>query len=149
MTSKLEEEMTRRAAAERKAEADARAAEGRREARAKRQHRLFERKEFNRLFKRLKTMVDGHWDRYGHGWKFMYKDEEYYVAYEHWYSPKEPGDADGYDMFGTNWVLKLDFNGGCGYKYTLDHDSEPKKPLTEAVLRGLKELQDKNGRRWE
>jgi hypothetical protein len=79
----------------------------------------------------------------------MYKNEEYYVSYEHWFSAKTPGDADDYDMSGTHWVLKRGFNGGDGYEYTLSHDSEPKQGLTEAVLRGLKELQIRNGRRWE
>jgi hypothetical protein len=147
--SKLEEVMSQRASAERSAEAAKRRAEEAKEKKQRRQRRLFERKEFNRLFSRLRTLVDGRWDRYGHGWKFDYKGEEYYIAYEHWFSPKDPGDADGYDMSGNSWMLKRGFNGGDGHEYTLSNDYEPKKGLTEAVLRGLKELQDRNGRRWE
>lgn len=147
--SKLEEVMSSRAAAEKKSAADAHEAEHKREAREKRQNRLYERKEFNRLFKRLKTMVEGRWDRYGWGWKFAYKGEDYYIKYDHWFSAKTPGDVDDYDMSGSNWVLKRGFNGGDNFEYQLSHDSEPKQGLTEAVLRGLKELQDRHGRRWE
>lgn len=149
MASKLEEEMSRRATAEKKAAAAKEVAERKREEKERRQNRIYERKEFNRLFKKLKTMVDGHWDRYGWGWKFDYKGEDYYIKYDHWFSPKEPGDVDGYDMYGSNWVLKRGFNGGDNFEYQLSHDSEPKQGLTEAVMRGLKELQTRNGRRWE
>lgn len=138
--SKLEEVMGRRASAEKRSAAASLVAERKREERAARQRRVFERKEFNRLFKRLKTLVDGRWDRYGWGWKFSYKGDDYYVDYQDWYSPKSPGDADGYDMSGTCWVLKRGFNGIQGNTVTLSTDREPKQGLTEAVLRGLREL---------
>jgi hypothetical protein len=138
--SKLEQVMERRTASEKKSEAAKASAERKREEKQRRERRLFERKEFNRLFKRLKTLVTGRWDSYGWGWKFQYKGEDFYIKYEDWYSPKEPGDADGYDMSGTCWELKRGFNGGRGNEFTLSTDSEPKQGLTEAVLRGLKEL---------
>lgn len=149
MTSKLEQEMDSRAANAKANDAAIDKANKKREEKAVRAARLFERKEFNRLFKRLKTLVEGRWDRYGWGWKFEYKGEEYYIKYDSWFSAKTPGDADDYDTRGTNWVLKRGFNGCSGYEYTLSHDEVPKQGLTEAVLRGLKELQEKNGRRWE
>lgn len=137
--SKLEAEMDRREnAAKASLEANRKANEAR-EKKAERQARVFERKEFNRLFSRLKTLVDGAWDRNGWGWKFHYKDDDYFIAYEHWYSPKEPGDADGYDMSGVSWVLKRGFNASDKWKVTLSSEDQP-KPLTEAVLRGLREL---------
>ncbi len=141
MTSKLEKEMERRETNAKKTGAAFAKALEKKAAKEKRQRRLYERKEFNRLFKRLKTMVNGRWDRYGHGWMFKYKGEEFYIAYEDWFSPKTPGDVDDYDMRGTSWMLKRGFNGGNGNEYTLSHETEPKQGLTESVLRGLKELQ--------
>jgi hypothetical protein len=41
-------------------------------------------------------------------------------------------------------VLKRGFNASDKWKVTLSHDSEPKQGLTEAVLRGLKELSREN-----
>ena len=85
-------------------------------------------------------MVKGRWSRYGHGWCFEYKNVEFYVSYDDWFSPKTPGDVDDYDMRGTSWVLKRGHNAGDRETYTLSTDEVPKQGLTESVLRGLKEL---------
>jgi hypothetical protein len=142
--SKLEELMDKQ---ERESQATMRAfAKAQEAAEEKRQRadRLWVRKEFNRLFKRLRTLVDGHWDRYGWGWKFQYKGHDYWIAYEHWFSPKTSGDADDYDMEGNDWVLKPHFNALRGDYITLRHllpreEDEPKE-YTEAVLDGLRDL---------
>ena len=140
---KLEEEIKRR---DREEDATMKAFAKSQEAKEKkreRQDRLSERKEFNRLFKRLRGMVEGRWDRYGNGWRFKYKGGDFYIAYEDWFSPKTPGDADDYDMRGSNWVLKLGFNGIQGRTITLDHESHPKDDLTDEVMEGLRELAKK------
>ena len=144
--SKLEELMDKRAADnERGMKAASKvyeAAEKKRE----RAHRLWVRKEFNRLFKRLKTLVTGHWDRYGWGWKFQYKNHDYWISYDHWFSPKYPGDADDYDMSGNDWVLKPHFNASGSDAITL-HERKGHEiidtELSEAVMDGLRELKSK------
>jgi hypothetical protein len=147
MPSKLELEMERREADEQASKtADRKALEARAK-KDERQRRLFVRKEFNRLFKRLRGMVEGHWDRNGWGWKFKYKDRDYWISYESWYSPKTPGDVDGYDMRGTHWVLKPHFNASDWDTFTLG-EGEGETGLTEEVLRGLKELANPKGARW-
>lgn len=143
--SKLEEQMDREDEDSRRAALWAVAAEKKREEKASRNARLNVRKEFNLLFKRLKTMVEGHWNRYGHGWQFKYKGGDFYIAYENWFSPKTPGDADDYDMSGSHWVLKLGFNGIQGRSVTLRDGSDrysdnPKKDLTDEVMDGIREL---------
>ncbi len=138
--SRLEKVMSQRASAEKSSAAAKRRAEEAREKKEARQKRLRERSEFNRLFSRLMKLVDGGWDRYGWGWKFEYKGVEYFIKRQSWYSPKEPGDVDGYDMSGMEWVLKQGFNASDKQTVTLSIDNEPKQGLTEAVLRGLKEL---------
>ncbi len=143
--SKLEEVMDRRATAEKASEAAKRRTEEAREKKEARQKRLRERSEFNRLFKRLKGLVDGRWDRYGWGWKFEYKGVEYFIKRQSWYCPKDPGDADGYDMRGMEWVLKQGFNASDKQTVTLSSENELKQGLTEAVLRGLKELNQEDG----
>ena len=144
--SKLEELMDRREADAKAAEAKRLKAEEEREKKEARQHRLFVRKEFNRLFKRLKTLVEGHWDRYGWGWKFQYKGEDYWISYDSWFSAKTPGDVDDYDMRGTHWVLKRHFNLSDGDRgaYAMG-DGHDKKSLTEEVLHGLKVLKERGG----
>jgi hypothetical protein len=143
--SKLEELMDQEDENFRKAAAVHNAAEKKREEATLRANRLSVRKEFNRLFKRLKTMVEGHWDRYGHGWKFKYKGGDFYIAYEDWFSPKTPGDVDDYDRSGSHWVLKLGFNGIQGRTVILMDGSDrysdnPKKDLTPEVMDGIREL---------
>jgi hypothetical protein len=146
--SKLEEVMDDQDANFRKAAAAHNAAEAKRKKSQQRQERLFERKEFNRLFKKLRGMVEGHWDRYGNGWKFKYKGGDFYIAYEHWFSPKTAGDADDYDMEGDSWVLKLGFNGIQGRTVTIAqgwdrYSDKPKKDYTDDVMTGLRELGSK------
>jgi len=46
-------------------------------------------------------------------------------------------------MRGSNWVLKLGFNGIQGRTITLDHASHPKNDLTDEVMEGLRELAKK------
>jgi hypothetical protein len=149
--SKLEELMDQEDENFRKAAAIHNAAEAKREKSRQRQKRLDERKEFNSLFKRLRGMVEGHWDRYGHGWKFKYKGGDFYIDYEHWHSPKTSGDPDDYDMEGDSWVLKLGFNGIQGRKVTLAqgwdrYSDNPKKDLTDDVMAGIRELAQKFAR---
>ena len=139
MPSKLELEMGRREAQDKAVGAASRKAE---EAKAKqqRQKRLFERKEFNRLFKKLRGMVEGHWNRYGHGWKFKYKGGDFYIDYEHYRIEKTFGDAEDYATEGDNWVLKLGFNGIQGRTINLSYDYKPKNDLTDEVMNGIREL---------
>ncbi len=150
--SKLEELMDQREAnAKRSAAASAAAKEKRRKQKA-RQDRLYVRKEFNRLFKKLRTLVEGHWDRNGWGWTFKYKGGEYWISYDYWFSAKTPGDVDDYDMSGHHWVLKSHFNASTDdtlnrNAFTLG-DSHDEEDFTEKVLDGLKELQNPKGRRW-
>lgn len=139
MASRLERVMGNRAAKETKSLAANRKAEESKQARAQRQRRSYERKEFNRLFARLKTLVDGKWDRSGWGWSFKYKGTEYYIAYQDWFYAKTPGDVDDYDQRGTDWVLKRGFNASDELTFTLSH-GERGSGLTEEVMRGLKEL---------
>jgi hypothetical protein len=148
--NKLELEMERRESAERASVAASRRTEEAHAKREQRQKRLFERKEFNRLFGRLRKMVDGRWDRHGWGWTFKYKGKEYWISYDSWSSPKTPGDADDYDMSGTHWVLKNHFSASEGDNgaYSLG-DGVGKTGLTEEVLRGLGELTKRGGRRNE
>jgi len=105
----------------------------------RRRQRLRVRAEFNKLFKRLRTLVEGHWDRYGSwGWKFPYRDHDYWISFEHW--KHERYGVDDYDMEGDHWVLKSHFN-------SLDHvvlgESGVDKDLTEKVLEGLKKLNER------
>lgn len=141
--SKLEQEMDRIDADMGRAARDSEAAWKRGEEKKRRDRRLYERREFNRLFKRLRGMVEGHWDRYGHGWKFKYRGGDFYIGYEDWFSPKTPGDVDDYDASGTHWVLKLGFNGIQGRTLTLSREAEPKGDLTGEVMDGLRELAKK------
>jgi hypothetical protein len=85
--SKLETLMDRRATRERKRNAAAARAEEAAEKKAARDHTKYVRSEFDRLFKRLKTLVDGSWDRYGWGWKFQYKGEDYWLSYDSCFRP--------------------------------------------------------------
>jgi len=141
--SKLEKLMDSRAASERETvKAFAKAQEAA-EKKKERQNRLWVRKEFNHLFKRLRTLVTGHWDRYGWGWKFQYKNHDYWISYDSWFSPKTPGDADDYDMHGNDWVLKPHFNAMGGDTITLREEDKEPTELTEAVLDGLKELKER------
>ena len=147
---KLEDVMDRREANEKRTLAASAKAQEAAEKKRARQDRLYVRKEFNRLFKRLRTLVTGHWDRYGWGWTFKFKGHQYWISYDSWFSAKTPGDVDDYDMSGQNWVLKSHFNFSSESKgavtlhepnyYKTQKDNE----LTEAVLNGLKELK-KNG----
>ena len=142
--SKLETLMERRAARERKKEAAAAKASEAAEKKAAREQAKFVRDEFDRLFKRLKTLVSGGWDRYGWGWKFKYKGEDYWISYDSWESKKMPGDADGYDMSGWEWVLKNNFNAMqtsdcCGKAISLG-DGTDKAQLTTAALDALRDM---------
>lgn len=146
MASKLELEMERREAADKANEAATRKMKEAAAEKSRRERRLFVRKEFNRLFKRLRGMVEGHWDRYGHGWTFKYRDREYWISYDSWFSPKTPGDVDDYDMRGVHWVLKNHFNASDGDNGAVSlGDGEGKESLTEKVLEGLKELTRRGG----
>lgn len=146
--SKLETLMERRAARERKDEKAATKALVAAENKAAREQREYVRSEFDRLFKRLKTLVTGSWDRYGWGWKFQYKGEDYWLSYDSWESKKTPGDADGYDMSGHEWVLKNNFNAMqtsdcCGKAISLGEGAD-KAQLTTAVLDGLRDMNAKD-----
>lgn len=141
MPSKLEELMDKRKAAEEKASIRAARDSIAKEKRGERARISYTKREFKKLFAKLQTLVDGKWDKFGWGWTFRFKDHDYWISYDHWSSPKTPGDADDYDMAGYQWVLKSHFNASYKDTFILYEDSDDtKKDLTEQVLEGLKAL---------
>jgi hypothetical protein len=139
--SKLEKEIARREKAEARASVKRLKVEAADESRRERTKRAGERKEFNRLFSRLKRMVALKYCKWGRGWQFAYKGESYYISYDAWVH--EAVGVDGYETSGHHWVLKKTDNG---YAYGLScyplGDGTGKQGLTEEVMRGLRELND-------